>query len=294
MVGITWRRAAIRELLRAVASVPARRGRPLAELPDLGDAEDVLAEAAPHVPPWHAAVAYWPPQQDRGRAYLHLLDERGKARAFLKLANGSDAGALDRERDALATLAGGSWPLTTPPLLASGETGDTRWLLTGPLPRVGRQTLKTSMKLPHTVIEEIRGEVRTVPLSELDTLSWWSALQHRLPAVSDSFTLDLHDATADGVQVARGHGDFCAHNVVSVDGRVWVFDWEEYAPDAPIDQDVVNFRLVRGDDMAEVHGGPGDPAYRRFVMCCAFGVARDIPRFRTIVDGWPGLRPEVE
>lgn len=289
-MGITWRRAAIRELLRAVASVPARRGRPLAELPDLGDAEAVLADAAAHVGPWHAVAAYWPPDGYRNRAYVHLLDDHGRGLAFLKLATEADALALERERDALAALAGGSWPLTTPPLLASGETGSTRWLLTGALPRVGRQTLKPRLAVPHGVIEEIRGEVRVVPRSGLDSLSWWADLQPRLDAAPGGFLQDLEDATAEGVQIGRGHGDFCAHNMVSVDGRIWVFDWEEYAPDAPIDQDVVTFRLERGDDLAEVRGTPGDPSYRRFVMCCAFGLARDSPRFRPIVEAWPDGR----
>ncbi|HET7041897.1 MAG TPA: hypothetical protein VFI13_07750 [Gemmatimonadales bacterium] len=294
MVGMTLPRAVIRELLRVVATVPARRGRSLAELPALGDAEAVLAEVAPHVGPWHAAAAYWPPDADRDRAYLHLLDDRGRGKAFLKLANRSDAAALDRERDALAALAGGSWPLTTPPLLASGETDATRWILTGALPRVGRQTLKPRLALPHGVVEEIRGETRVVPPSELDTLSWWAALKPRLDSVPAAFLQELKTATADGLEVGRAHGDFCAHNVVTVAGRVWVFDWEEYAPDAPVDLDVVTFRLERGDDLAEVRGAPGEPAYRRFVMCCAFGLARDIPRFRVIVDGWSGLRAQVE
>ena len=294
MVGITWRRSAVRGLLRGAAALPPRHAQPLEEMPALGDAEEVLAEAAAHLGRWHAVSAYWPPQRDRGRAYLHFLDERGKARAFLKLATGTDAAAFARERDALATLGGGSWPLTTPPLLAGGETGDTHWLLTGPLPRVGRQTLKPMMKLPATVIEEIRGETRLVPPTELDTLSWWADLQQRLDDAPEAFVHDLETAAAEGVEVGRGHGDFCAHNVVTVAGRVWVFDWEEYAHDAPIDQDVVNFRLVRGDDLAEVRGAPGDPAYRRFVLCCGFGLARDIPRFRAIVDRWKRLRPEVQ
>jgi hypothetical protein len=263
-------------------------------MPALEDVEAVLAEAARHVGRWHAVAAYWPPQPDRGRAYLHLLDERGRARAFLKLANGADAVALERERVALATLAGGSWPLTTPPLLASGEAGATRWLLTGPLPKVGRQRLKPGMAVPHNVIEEIRGGTRVVPPSGLETLSWWAGLKRPLEGVPEAFARDLEDATTDGVEVGRGHGDFCAHNVVNVAGRVWVFDWEEYAPDAPVDLDVVTFRLERGDDLAEVRGAPGERAYRRFVMCCAFGLARDIPRFRVIVDGWRGLRPQVE
>lgn len=287
MVGMTARRAAIRELLRVVAALPARRSRPLQSLPRLGDADEVLALASEHVGKWHAVAAYWPPDADRDRAYLHLLDDRGRGLAFLKLATESDAVALDRERDALSALAGGSWPLTTPPLLAAGAAGATHWLLTGALPRVGRQTLKPHLAVPHSVIEEIRGKVRVVPRSDLDTLSWWAGLTPRLDDVPAAFREDLEIATAEGVEVGRGHGDFCAHNVANVAGRVWVFDWEEYAPDAPVDHDVVTFRLERGDDLAAVRGTPGDPAYRRFVLCCAFGLSRGSPRFRPIVEGWP-------
>jgi hypothetical protein len=294
MVGMTLRRAAIRELLRVVATVPVHRGRPLTSLPALEDAEAVLAQAARHVGPWHAVAAYWPPDAYRHRAYLHLLDDRGHGRAFLKLATGSDAAALDREKDALDLFSGGGRHLTTPSILASGEAGATRWLLTAPLPRVGRQTLKRHLAVPLDVIEEIRGETRLIPPSELDTLSWWADLQERLGGAPEAFVRDLEETTADHAEVGRSHGDFCAHNLATAAGRTWVFDWEEYAPDAPADQDVVTFRLERGDDLAEVRAVPGVPAFRRFVMCCAFGLARDIPRFRAIVDGWAGSRGHTE
>jgi hypothetical protein len=263
-------------------------------MPALGDVEAVLAEAARHVGGWHAVAAYWPPQPDRGRAYLHLLDERGRARAFIKLANGKDAAALEREREALELLAGGGRHLTTSPLLAAGEAGNTRWLLTGPLPPVGWQRPKPRKTIPRDIIGEIRGEPQVVDASEMATLSWWADLQERLDGAPDAFVRDLQDAISQGIEVGRSHGDFCRHNLARTLGRTWVFDWEEYAPDAPVDLDVVTFRLERGDDLAEVSGAPGEPAYRRFVMCCAFGLARDIPRFRVIVDGWKGLRAQVE
>jgi hypothetical protein len=291
MLGITWRRSAVRTGLAVLAGVPVRHGTPLGQLPGLGDAEQVLREVTPVVAPWLAVAAYWPPQPERDRAYLHLLDDRGDAVAFVKLAGGADAPALAREEAALASLDGGTARFSTPRLRAAGVAGPTRWLCTDPLPAFGRQTLKAHLSLPAQVVDDIRGETRQVAASELDSLTWWADLQQRLDGAPRAFVDDLAVAVADGLEVGRGHGDFGAHNLASAAGRLWVFDWEAFAPDAPVDQDVVGFRLHRGDELPAVAGPRGEAAFARFVACCAFGLAHDVTRFCTIVRRWTPETP---
>ncbi|HEX3222694.1 MAG TPA: hypothetical protein VHR35_09005 [Nocardioides sp.] len=286
MLGITWRRSAVRAGLRALATVPVRHGRPLEQLPGLADAEEILRRVTPHTGAWRAVVAYWPPQPERGRAYLHLLDDDGDAVSFLKLAGGYDAPALAREEAALESLDGGSIHFTTPRVRASGIVGPTRWLCTDPLPTFGRQTLQPHLPLPVQVVDDIRGQTRWVAPTELDSLTWWADLQQRLDGVPSAFVDDLMDAVAHGVEVGRAHGDFGAHNLAFAAGRLWVFDWEAFAPDAPVEQDVVGFSLHRGKASEAAAGNRDDKSYRRFVTCCAFGLAHDVTRFRTIVMGW--------
>jgi hypothetical protein len=286
MLGMTWRRSLVRAGLRALAVVPARRGTPMGQLPGLSDAEEILHVVGAHTSPWRAVAVYWPPQADRGRAYLHLLDGRGNGVAFLKLAVGEDAPGLGREETALLSVDGGSVHYATPRVRASGTLGSTRWLCMEPLPPIGRQTLKPRLPVPVRVIDDIRGEVRTVPPGALEALTWWADLQRRLDTAPAGFVDDLHAAVALGLQVCRAHGDFAAHNLAQAEGRLWVFDWENFAVDAPVDQDVVSFRLARGDALADVSGPRGEESFRRFVACCAFGLAHDLTAFETIVTTW--------
>ena len=84
-----------------------------------------------------------------------------------------------------------------------------------------------------------------------------------------------------GVEVCSVHGDLAAHNMVMDGARVWVYDWENSADDAPSKTDRLGMRLF-GVEPGEVLRKARllSPADRReFVWTCAFGFANNVSKW---------------
>lgn len=287
LLGVTPRRRLARALVLGAASLPSRRARPLADLPDLADAPEILARAGlAHTASW--VSANWPTQRDRGRAYLHLLAADGQPRGFLKLARGLDADGLVRERAALERLDGG-WPgLRAPRVLDSGAEGATTWLLTEALPAIGRQPDSRTMAVPTAALTRLRGDTRVVRGDQVRHLSWWERLEQHLPSAPHAFRARVAGLVREGIEVGGCHGDFGPHNLAVVSGELWAFDWEAGAVDAPVEQDLWSFRLAQQGEaaVAAQARGEGDQPSDRFVAACAYALAGGIGGLPALVSRW--------
>lgn len=293
LVAVTPKRRAVRAALRLAALLPDRFSLgavgPLEQLHGLHGIEAVLESVGPPGRLWPAV--FWPPQPHRTRAYVHLLDDHGQPGGFLKLAQPGDAEALFRERDSLTAWDGGRGIVRTPKVVSSGTepSSGASWLLVEPLPSTVRPVDEVPVE---ALLDVINGGARHVPEEELPSLSWWPALQRRLPEAPVGFRDALSRAVPSGVSVAPVHGDLAAHNMVQDGDRIWVYDWEDAAPDGPERTDRFGIGLFGRqprDVLRDARALPA-PELESFVWASAYGWANQAGRWPGIVSQWDESR----
>jgi hypothetical protein len=274
--------------------LPVGEKQSLPELHGLTGVGAALQSGAEHLRPdgdlW--PVVFWPPQYNRARVYIHLIDNIGEPVGFLKLAQADDTAALWRERDALCSWNGGHGRVRTPRVLASGTDATTSasWLLLEPLPRHAHPV---EGRVSEGLISEIRRNRRHVGEHELTSLSWWSELQRRLPDASDSFrTAFAKVVQQGGVDVSWVHGDLAPHNMATEGSRTWVFDWEHSAPDGPSDVDTFTLEIADSSPTDVLRRAASLPKPKRdaFVWSCAYGLASQNANWPSVLDAWDSLR----
>lgn len=299
LVGVTTKRRMVRFALRIAATLPDRLSlvplRPLECLHGLTGLEAVLDIVGVDGSSWPAI--FWPSQFERARAYVHLLDQEGRPRGFLKLAQARDASALFRERDALLIWNGGRGIVRTPKVISSGtdRLSGAAWLLVEPLPTGSRPLGRVPTE---ALLAEINGTRRDVAQPHLHKLTWWPALQERLPQAPATFREVLERISSSGVSVSPTHGDLGAHNMVSDGLRLWVYDWEDATPDAPADTDRFGINLFGTQPSEALRRAAALPESQQesFVWSCAFGWANRVGKWPSIVsmwDNWEGTLREL-
>lgn len=188
-------------------------------------------------------VVMWPPQPGRGRIYLHASDSRGRPVAFVKVAlDDRNRRQLAREVATLTEL--GREALSgfcVPRVLLTREVAGSFAVVGEALPdRAASPTVRRAV-LPAAAVTEYGGLVRTA--TDVTTTSWWPSYRRALTPPLHRFDEELVRRAAGGVRTSRAHGDLSAHNMALVDGRLWLLDWEDSAPDAPVLTDRVGFAL---------------------------------------------------
>lgn len=182
-------------------------------------------------------VVFWPPQRDRGRIYVHLFGEDLRPLAFAKIAfDDHNSQCLHREAQTVGTL--GERNLRTfrvPRVVSLGEVADAVTLVLESIPIAARPIESSPEAYPAGCVVELAGTSRHVDVQEL---SWWHDNDRR---DDNPFWSELAGFIGRGVPVCRAHGDFVIGNIVREGDRLWIFDWEESRPDAPVLTDEVAF-----------------------------------------------------
>ena len=176
----------------------------------------------------------------RRRFYVLLVDASGCRVAFAKVDMGeSSERSIQKEARVLRELASRrNLPFSVPAVLSVGHIGDAVYLVTEALPTEAVDvTPRWSPELAR-----IRDEVAGAPMRrKVEQCSWWEEFAQRgdgVPWLSAELT-----GKAASIDVAAAHGDFAHWNMFDCKGRMWILDWEAYAPDAPRMSDEVRFLL---------------------------------------------------
>jgi len=209
--------------------------------------EDWLREIRSEIDqPEASAVVFWPPQSQRQRLYVHLLDSQLNQIGFAKISmDAANDVLLDREASTLNQLAQVRTRFCRVPVVLSHATfAGHRYLLMEPLP-ANALPLPRHAPYPANCVEEYAGTSRDLPAQSFSTLSWWSTFVGQLHSADEPILTELEQLTGDReLRVRRGHGDFGPANMVRSADCLWIFDWEASSPDAPAHVDALSYELA--------------------------------------------------
>jgi len=248
------------------------------------------------------AAIIWPPQPDRGRIYVHLLDAGGTSVAFAKLSfDQTNNEALRRESDVLRALSGRSgdeWRV--PEILHLGQCGANFAMTIQPLPKNVTRLSSQRKNYPAKVVAQYAGPIRTVPLELVNDLSWWSAYKLRTDSVCE-FSTELSSRIVRGVRVCFVHGDLTPGNIIRQGKTLWIVDWEDSVSDGPVCSDWLAylFRTESKDLLKDpiawlrslyrsLHRSSAKSIVADLMTAIAFHYARGIPEATQLVMHWRG------
>jgi len=188
-------------------------------------------------------VVHGPPQRERKRAYVHLLDASGHPVAFAKVAfDGFNNAQLERETEILSLLRNsGPRRFKTPLMLAHGLFNGDRFILFEPLP-IMMAPVKLPWELLRPAAHEISGPLRILPRQIVLESDWWNQLLKR-PDVTPQFVSELESLIAGGLPVCVVHGDLGVNNLVVSGEDLWIIDWEQWCEAAPFRSDEISYYL---------------------------------------------------
>ena len=191
-------------------------------------------------------VVTFPTTLERSRFYVNLLSSSAKELGFAKVSVDTvNDSSLTREVETINKLSNS--PICSfefPKVMSEGTIGPYRYVIFEPLPNNARPIEAKWDGIAQTCRDELTAA--SCRVQKLEELSWWSSFQEIMPDVRP--LADEINAWADrDATVCWAHGDYTRSNMCYAGGRVWVFDWEDSAPDAPIMTDEVRFFL-------EAHG----------------------------------------
>ncbi|HVP67212.1 MAG TPA: hypothetical protein VMT17_08105 [Anaeromyxobacteraceae bacterium] len=238
-----------------------------------------------------------PPQGGRNRFYVHLFSGDGYRFAFAKVSmDGQNDAQLRAEGEALSTGEIGN-TFRRPRVLAVKTHQSRQVLLLESLPMRSWPAGPVWTKAVARVRQEIAGEPRA--LGAIQECSWWPefvACHQQFGPLAEAVERD----GAIDMTVCRAHGDFVNWNFHEDSDILWLFDWECYAPDAPVLTDEVRFLLGLHTRMAIKNPGAlarhlyeryrcEDPHHRRDLFrALAFLHARDTTTATAVAIAWPG------
>ena len=155
---------------------------------------------------------------------------------------------------------------------------------------------------PTDSVEAFAGEPRSVTAGDVTDLSWWARYTEAAGTAGAGFDRELRGRVEDGVSVRRAHGDFGPSNVFRAAPGLWVLDWEESAPDAPVMTDEVTFDLgvnaarIATDPIAALRdfakrrlAGSDDGHRTEIMLALAFRAAVGTRDARLFIHNWGGL-----
>jgi hypothetical protein len=189
------------------------------------------------------AIVTWPSEASRSRLYVHLLDEKLRAFAFVKLAFSSgDNQKLDAEAKTLRALnALEIQEVRVPKLMCYGRFGDVRHLVMEPLPAHVKPPKLTQDWDSSALFAEYCGPMTRLSGAEIMNLRWWSDYTNAVGIEHRSFHAELIRLLPLGAEVCRVHGDLGLANMVTDGKCTWIFDWESSDFSAPALSDSIGF-----------------------------------------------------
>jgi glycosyltransferase involved in cell wall biosynthesis len=173
-------------------------------------------------------VIHAPVQAKRHRLYVHLLDQRGEPIAFTKLALDDLSNAQLHQELKMISLLSTSPPenFRVPALLCQGLFQGHRYIVVEPLP-VGAQAASMNWDMLHSYLRELSSsETRVLDINQLCATDWWQGFNEIAGHLSPQFIEELRSLIRDFLPVGHVHGDPGVNNLVRVDGKLWIIDWE--------------------------------------------------------------------
>ena len=192
------------------------------------------------------AIFIWPPQSDRGRVYVHLVDALGNAYAFAKISY-DEKNDVEFEREAAAirrVMAFDCRSFSVPELLLCERVADSLTLIVSPLSNDAQPIDRDLSNFPQDAVLDFAG-----PLSEVDIHDnqpwWWERLQMLAErSVGASRFLEVIQSLSDQpITTGFVHGDFGVHNILTANGSLFIIDWEDSSEAAPFLTDVIGFAM---------------------------------------------------
>jgi hypothetical protein len=184
---------------------------------------------------------------------LQIFGTDGTPLGYVKVGwNDWTRDAVRREAAALRACAARPMELGVPALLHLGTWRGLDLLVTAPLPR-GVRRQRTGSRLPATALLREISELSEHYVGELVTSPWWAGLRTRIVAgVADPAARTRLAQVADRIEGSHGraalefgtwHGDLVPWNLARLGGRLYAWDWESSAPDAPVGFDALHFHF---------------------------------------------------
>lgn len=194
------------------------------------------------------AVLFWPPQPDRGRVYVHLLDAAHQPVGFAKISfNDHNDACFANEAEAIRQLGAADHSHFKIPRIIQHQqpTPESHAaLIFEPIPADAKPIANGPEAMPLGCLEEIAGEARPMGSGGCFSLSWWPEFERRCKTIDPGFLETVSQTDSQDALLCRTHGNFTLGNMVrdSTD-MLWVFDWEESCDDGPRLSDEIGFFL---------------------------------------------------
>ncbi len=186
---------------------------------------------------------YFPPQLERKKYSVLLLNNEGESIAFAKIAQDpvSYAETL-RERNALLYFNDKKFAtFEVPKLLQHGNYKGSLYNLLSPIPRNTRTPPSTWGDLYQQAwLELVTTSYRNI---KIENLSWWPKVKFLFDEWVEAIELLEKDEPLNGYRFYFAHGDFAPWNVSIVNKNLFLYDWENFSEEAPIFADPLYFIL---------------------------------------------------
>jgi hypothetical protein len=184
---------------------------------------------------------------------LQVFSTGGKPLGYVKVGwNDWTRDAVRREAVALRGCAASPMSLGVPELLDYSMWQGLDLLVTAPLPS-GARRLRNSSRLPDVGLLREISQISSTYVGELAASPWWQELQTRIGnGVADQAARTRLELLAAQIERCYGHstlefgswhGDLVPWNMARHDGRLYAWDWESSAPDAPVGFDALHFHF---------------------------------------------------
>ena len=193
-----------------------------------------------------SAAVFWPPQADRGRVYVHVMNSARKPIGFAKISfDDHNDRCFDNEARVIEDLTSTNITnLRVPKVInyqpASADSHAV--LLLEPIPPDACPIEPNQSSFPAACVRAIGGTQHPLATGGCSTLSWWPAFLEHSKTINQDFFRELSQAKTEAALICRSHGDFSIANLLRDSNQdLWVFDWEESCPDGPILADEISF-----------------------------------------------------
>lgn len=191
-------------------------------------------------------VLIWPPEPSRKRIYVHLLNADGNALGFAKIAFDSKSNRqLQRECETLQVLNESNHrKFYVPSVIAHNLFGNNYYLIVEVVPETAKTYRASNIGFPLGAVKEYSGTVRDFSYGQIKESNWYKKFCRLLDG-SSCFMAGLSAISdKERVKLCRIHGDLGPSNLLQVDGRLWIIDWEESCDKGPYLTDFVCFHLA--------------------------------------------------
>jgi len=247
-------------------------------------------------------VFIWPPEPSRKRIYIHLLNRKGDALGFAKIAFDSENNnKLQIECETLITLARVDYKtFHVPSVIDNGEFDNNSFLIVEPVPDTVKTYRASNIGFPSEAVKEYAGPIQAVSYDQVEKKDWWNRFVQKIDEGS-GFIKNLRTiATDEKIRLCRIHGDMGPSNLLQNDGQLWIIDWEESVEKGPYLTDYVSFYLAlnRKQVMKKAHtvlpkmisefsSGPHYAKPIDIMMALAFLRGAKFTLASKLIDIWP-------